>query len=421
MSGKLRKLSPKKGAITGMIHCLYDRLMPVAELSHHPKNRNKHPDDQIDRLAGILKYQGWRYPIKVSKRSGFITSGHGRLLAAIKNGWSEVPVNYQDYDSEEQEYADVQADNAIASWAELDLSGINIDVPDLGPDFDINMLGIKDFVLEPADKLDPQCDEDAIPEKVEPKTKLGDIYQLGRHRLMCGDSTFIDAVEKLMDGQRADMVFTDPPYNQSKPGGGMADKRPGWKKNQDNGLSDFEPAEFLNVLSILQTPSIYIFCNKNLLKQYFQWIEDQSRSWNLLVMRKKNPIPMKNNTFLADVEWLVFTRGDNATFNNDLEYDFYRRVFDTEVKESEYGHPTEKRVHICERFILISSKHKDKVLDLFGGSGTTMIACEKTNRKCFMMELDPHYCDVIVARWEKYTGGKAKLLTENTEETANAR
>lgn len=135
------------------IECLYDALVSTNELKEHPKNRNKHSKEQIDRLAKILEYQGWRYPIKVSKRSGFITSGHGRLEAAKYNKWKEVPVNYQDYESDEQEYADVQSDNAIASWAELDLSGINLDIGDLGPDFDIEMLGLQNFLLDPAEKF----------------------------------------------------------------------------------------------------------------------------------------------------------------------------------------------------------------------------------------------------------------------------
>lgn len=149
------------------VRCLYDKLVPIEELKAHPKNANKHPDSQVQRLAQIIEYQGWRYPLKVSKRTGYITAGHGRLLAAKRNGWSQVPVNFQDYDSEEQEYADVQADNAIASWAELDLSQINQDIGDLGPDFDIDLLGIKDFVLEPADKLtefDPAKHWDSMPE-----------------------------------------------------------------------------------------------------------------------------------------------------------------------------------------------------------------------------------------------------------------
>lgn len=144
------------------VHCAHDKLVDVKKLKPHPKNRNKHDEEQIERLARILAYQGWRYPIKVSKRSGYITSGHGRLLAAKKNSWQKVPVTYQEYEDDDQEYADLQSDNAIASWAELDLAGINDDLKDLGPDFDLDMLGVKDFELEPADKKNrlktcPEC------------------------------------------------------------------------------------------------------------------------------------------------------------------------------------------------------------------------------------------------------------------------
>lgn len=130
------------------IQCLYDKLVPVTELRGHPKNPNKHPEEQIETLAKILAYQGWRYPIKVSKQSGFITSGHGRLEAAKHLGWTEVPVNFQDYENEAQEFADIVADNAIADWADLDLSMVNMELGDLGPDFDLDLLGIKDFKLD---------------------------------------------------------------------------------------------------------------------------------------------------------------------------------------------------------------------------------------------------------------------------------
>ena len=165
------------------VHCAHDKLVDVSELKAHPKNRNDHPADQIVRLAKILEYQGWRYPVKVSKQSGFITSGHGRVLAAKHLGWKQVPVNFQEYENEEQEYADIVSDNSIASWSELDLSAINSDIVDLGPDFDIDLLGIKDFVVEPADKLQ---DDDLYTMKVESpvyepkgeKPKTSELYDL---------------------------------------------------------------------------------------------------------------------------------------------------------------------------------------------------------------------------------------------------
>lgn len=130
------------------VHLSEITMVPVGELKPHPKNPNRHSPEQLDRLAKILQYQGWRYPIKVSKRTGYITSGHGRLEAAVLMGLGEVPVSYQDYKDEDQEWADVVADNAIASWSHLDLSAINSSVADLGPDFDLDLLGIRDFVLD---------------------------------------------------------------------------------------------------------------------------------------------------------------------------------------------------------------------------------------------------------------------------------
>lgn len=130
------------------IKCLYDKLIKTESLKPHPKNRNLHPDKQVERLAEILEYQGWRYPVKVSKRSGFVTSGHGRILAAKLRGWKTVPVNYQEYESEEQEYADVQADNAIASWSELDFDNIRLDLEGMPFEFNTDLLGIKDFKVD---------------------------------------------------------------------------------------------------------------------------------------------------------------------------------------------------------------------------------------------------------------------------------
>lgn len=159
------------------VHCPHDALVSIKELKAHPQNRNSHPKEQIERLAQILEYQGWRYPIKVSKRSGFITSGHGRLEAAKLLKLKEVPVSYQDYTDEAQEYADLTADNAIASWSELDLSGINSDMLDLGPDFDIDLLGIRKFTLDAFGKIEEVNQGDESSEWVGmPEFKEGENY-----------------------------------------------------------------------------------------------------------------------------------------------------------------------------------------------------------------------------------------------------
>lgn len=375
------------------IHCQYSKLIDPKELKQHPKNRNKHSKEQIDRLIKIIEYQGWRYPIKVSNRSGFITSGHGRLMASLKMKLSEVPVSYQDYDSEEQEYADVQSDNAIASWAELDLSGINIDVGDLGPDFDIDLLGIKDFKIDVSEKDEI---EDEVPEKVETKTKLGDLYRLGDHRVLCGDSTNIQHVEKLMGGEKAEIVFTDPPYNI------------GFEYNSHNDnmeASDYK--DFCNswyaCLKMVSEKIIITPGTKNLP----MWMQIDSNVQGIACWIKKNWITSCKISNLQQWEPILFYGPFARTRHSDL-FEINRK-YQKDVGEK---HTCPKQIELLED---IFNHYGEKIiLDVFGGSGSTLIACEKTNRKCFMMEIDPHYCDVIVARWEKYSGKKATLIAQET-------
>lgn len=401
------------------IHCAYTELVDPKRLKQHPKNRNKHSPEQIERLAKVLEYQGWRYPIKISKLSGFITSGHGRLMAAHKLGLLQVPVNFQDYESEDQEYADLQADNAIASWSELDLSSINLDIQNMGPDFDIDLLGIKGFEIDVADK--GQCDEDEVPEHVESKTKLGDLYQLGSHRLLCGDSTDILAVEKLMNGERADMVFTDPPYgvsyekktqeivNQSKT------RLRSSITNDDLGvdeLKDILLQAFSNIDMILAEKSSYYVCSPQggelgLMMMMMQ--EANLICRHMIIWVKNTPVfSMGRLDYDYRHEPILFGWSKNRTHHKIMEGEFNNSVWEV-AREQNKVHPTMKPIALPENAIKNSCPKLGNVIDFFGGSGSTLIACEKTNRKCFMMELDPHYCDVIVERWEKYTGQKAVL------------
>lgn len=380
------------------IHCQYSELVDSKSLKPHPKNRNKHPDDQIQRLAKILEYQGWRYPIKVSKRSGYITSGHGRLLAAHKLGLKEVPVSFQDYDSDEQEYADVQADNAIASWSELDLSAINLDIADLGPDFDIDLLGLKDFTIDVADK--GKCDEDEVPETVTSTTKLRDLYLLGNHRLLCGCSTSVLEVEKLMNGEKADMVFTDPPYGV------------GYKYNShDDNVTKERHFQFLKDLiglsislsdRFILTPG----CNN------LDAISIEPKPTHVGCWTKTNAMSPGRLTHFWTWEPILFYGKWPKKRAND--------VFNFPVgSQSDTGdHPCPKPIALWQDIVENFSEPKESILDLFGGSGSTLIACEKTNRKCFMAEIDPHYCSVIIERWCKYSGKEAYLVNADGSQTA---
>ena len=384
------------------------------KLKENPKNRNKHSPEQIDRLAQIIKYQGWRFPV-IADKNNIIWAGHGRVLAAKKLKEKQVPVSYQEFTNEEQAYAFLVSDNAIASWAELDLAGINSDIGELGPDFNIDLLGIKDFILEPAE-LVPQCDEDEVPEQVEAKSKLGDIYQLGRHRLMCGDSTSIDAVERLIAGERADMVFTDPPYGVNAVHNrevGVSGPT-GWDKTTGEGVNRIYKARKYRPIIGDEKPFDPLFLIP---------LAEKVIMWGANYYSDKLPLGMK---------WLVWDKkgdgvGSDGNSFSDCELawtnlkgrsiQIYRHLWSGLLRAggrkeelTERVHPTQKPVGLNEQIIEAFTESTETILDLFGGSGSTLIACEKTKRRCFMMELDPHYVDVIVARWEKYTGKKAELL-----------
>jgi DNA modification methylase len=429
------------------IRCTFKKLVSISELKSHPKNRNKHSKEQIQRLAKILEYQGFRYPIKVSNRSGFVTSGHGRIEASKLNKWLDVPVDYQDYESEEQEYADVQADNAIASWAELDLSEINADLGDLGPDFDIDYLGINNFEIEVADK--GLCDEDEVPEHVEPKTKLGDIYQLGNHRLMCGDSTSIDAVEKLMDGEKPELCFTSPPY---------ADQRDycGGLELSTEHMATFIRAAFSHVKYFAVNLG-YSRKNGQVNPYWNDYVSEAKNcglnllSWNVWDKGQCGSIGNQNAMFGISHEWVFVFGIAIKELNRTVENSSYgektnrtgNRQKDGSIKKGKAGvvgqysqlktvlslspqmaqadieHPARFPVEFPCAYIEAMTAAGDIVYEPFGGSGSTLIACEKTNRKCFMMEIGPHYCDVIVARWEKYTGKNAILLSGAIQDGKN--
>jgi DNA modification methylase len=392
----------------------------VTELIPYVKNSRTHSDEQVAQIAASIKEFGWTNPILIDGDNGII-AGHGRLLAARKLGHKEVPtIELKDF-TEIQKKAYIIADNRLALNAGWDNEMLTIELNDLLADgFALDILGFDP--KEIAALLDPEVvegltDEDAVPDvPEEPKTRLGDIYLLGNHRLMCGDSTSIDAVDKLMDGQKADMVFTDPPYNQNtqRGGGGELGKQLRAQSDKIEFICDFDPTEFLNVLPSVFAVGInaYIFCNKDLLPDYLTWAKNSDYSFWVLVWKKEGGIPI-NSAHRPDIEYLLVFR-KKSIFNSGIKGINYSRLL--EVKRARDGlHPTMKPIELIENQLQIGSNKNSIVVDLFGGSGSTLIACEKTNRYARLMELDPKYCDVIVKRWEDFTGKKAMLLTEVTE------
>ena len=385
--------------------CAYTSLVDLHKLVPNPKNPNKHPKEQIERLAKIIDYQGQRAPIVVSNRSGFITKGHGRLEALKSLKWTKAAVDYQDYEDEAQEYADIVADNAISSWAELQLADINTEMLELGPDFDIDLLGIKDFVIEPIEKFDPQSDEDEVPDVAHPITRRGDIWILGNHRLMCGDSTMIDDVEKLMNGEKADMLFTDPPYGVSYQSN-MREKSDKFEviKNDDV-ILDICP-----IIEVFSRGFVFIWTTWKVLDKWIENCSGLGYPSNMVVWFKGGGgIGDLKKTFSTDWELaLVWHRGSELTGKR------IGSVWSVaKDKAIDYKHPTQKPIALAEEALDKVTKTGYRVLDLFGGSGSTLIACEKMQRHSYNMELDEKYCDVIIKRWENYTGKKAVLESTN--------
>lgn len=386
-------------------------IVPVSELVPHPKNMHKHSDEQIERLCKLIDYQGWRNPVIVQRGTNLIVAGHGRILAAKKLGVKEVPVSYQEFDSEAQIYSYIVSDNAIGkdTWATLDLAQINLGILDLGPDLDIEMLGLKDFVIEPLEKLEPQTDEDEVPEVVHTITRRGDIWLLGNHRVMCGDSTMIDDVEKLMKGDRADMVFTDPPYGYKYESNHQSKHK---MLENDDKVLDFLPV----CSSVMENNSaIYLCTSHQVIDKWKPLVEDSFKYKNMIVWKKNNwSMGDLKGSFAGQHELIIFAHKGAVSLEGKRDTDIW-----------EFGrvapdlHPTMKPVELIE--YAIGKVTCNRVLDLFLGSGSTLIACEKTNRKCYGIELDEKYCDVIINRWQNFTGKKAVLeLTNQTYEELKA-
>jgi DNA modification methylase len=390
------------------IDCAFDSLVPIEKLVRHPRNNNRHSIEQIDALSKLIKAHGFRHSLVVSNRSGFIVAGHGRLEAALKLGIKELPVDYQDFSSEAEEYQCLTADNEIARWAELDYQNIYDTLKEL-PDVDVSLLGIEDFKL-PEEEIIPQCDEDEVPEAPPvPRTKRGDIWLLGNHRLMCGDSTMIDDVEKLMNGEKADMVFTDPPYgvNYSSNMRTKSDKFEVIKN--DDVILDIVP-----IIEMFSRGFVFIWTTWKVMDKWLDNTKGMGFPSNVIVWFKGGGgIGDLKKTFSTDWEMsLVWHRGCELTG---------KRIGSVwsigKDKAIDYKHPTQKPVSLAEEALDKVSKQGYRVLDLFGGSGSTLIACEKMQRQSYNMELDEKYCDVIIQRWQKYTGKEAIL--ESTKQKYN--
>ena len=371
----------------------------VQELIPYLNNSRTHSEEQVNQICASINEFGFTNPLLIDEKDSII-AGHGRLMASKKLGMEEVPCVVLEGLTEAQKKAYIIADNKMALNAGWDEELLKIELENLKElDFDLELTG---FNVDELDDIlgkneeEVEIVEDEVPEvPEEPKAKLGDIYQLGNHRLMCGDSTSEEDVEKLMNGAKADMVFTDPPYNIAY--SGIKDKR----TIENDKMSDDDFVEFLEN-SIMKCDTAYVCCSwqyEHLFKKAMTNIGMQPKA--MIIWNKVNPAQHLDKYFKQhEIIFYYGKFGGEKTIRGDI----------WECKRQKNTvHPTMKPIELIA-MALGDNKDKEIVYDGFGGSGSTLIACEQLNRKCYMMELDPHYIDVIIQRWENFTGEKAVLL-----------
>jgi len=395
----------------------------------YAKNSRTHSEAQVAQIAGSIKEFGFNNPVLIDEDNGII-AGHGRVMAAQKLGLQAVPCIRLAHLSDTQRKAYVIADNRLALNAGWDDQMLTVELQELDSEsFDLSLLGFEadelNALLNPIKETEGLTDEDEVPEvPEEPKTKPGDIYKLGRHRLMCGDSTSIDAVEKLMDSKQVDFMFTSPPYNA-----GDSEKLSGNTHTTDNKYATYRDdktqGDYLDFLCGFTNAWMWstkcmavniqqLAGNKIAFVEYLE--KYKNNLVDIAIWDKKHGAPqMARNVMSNRFEYIVFLAQTENPSRAIPTADFQgtvQNVYEGQPnRNNEFSkvHAATFPVDFPEWAIKSFTKPSAIIGDAFGGTGTTMIACEKLGRTNFTMELDPKYCDVIVKRWEDFTGQKAEL------------
>ena len=370
--------------------------------------------EELNKLIKSIKQFGFVDPALVRKQDNMIVGGHQRIKAAQELGLKEIPVVYLDITENAAKLLNVALNKISGDWDEDKLTELLAELK-FFDDVDELLTGFDEDELDQliADLEEPKeglTDDDAIPEEVEAICKEGQLWQLGSHRLLCGDATNIKDLEILTDGFRADMVFTDPPYGIDYSGGRtqvVATKQYGKLKN-DN-LGQKETGELISHLFnfVKAEGDVYICVSPINQKPFLDILHNKSKKLDGVIVWDKQNAGLGYMAYRRQCEFIYFIKGKPFKKGDKSDFDLWKIARDN---STDYKHGTQKPVELVARAIINSSKKEDLILDYFLGSGSTLIACEKTNRKCYGMELDPHYCDVIIKRWEDYTGQKAELL-----------
>jgi DNA modification methylase len=374
--------------------------MKLSKLKGNPNNPRICKDDKFKKLVKSIndfpKMMALR-PIVVDENF-IVQGGNMRLKALQEIGFKDIPDEWvkqvSDLNEDEKKQFIIKDNVGFGEW----------DWDDLANNWDAEQLtewGL-DIPNFEAEVLEAEEDNYSIPDEIKTDIILGDLFEIGEHRLLCGDSTDSNQVAKLMNGQKADMVFTDPPYNMQMKGGCVGDVAKNMRKVEKDieFISTFNPKEFLNTLPIVfhkNKMNAYIFCNKDLVPTYLNYAVENKYSFNILIWKKPNAIPLGDSHY-PDVEYLLLFR-KSAIWNNNLKDVNYSRCL--EFGRESGLHPTMKPIELIANEMKISSNENSLVFDFFLGSGSTMVASHQLNRKCYGMELDPNYCQVIVDRMLK--------------------
>ena len=404
---------------------------PTAKLLPYARNARTHSDEQVAQIAASIAEFGFTNPI-LAGADGVIVAGHGRLAAAHKLGLALVPVVVLEHLSPTQRRALVIADNRIAENAGWDEAMLRIELVTLqDDDFDVSLTGfdadaLADLLADEDGNGDGDTDDDAVPEITEtPISRPGDVWVLGGHRLLCGDSTKAECFEHLLQGEQVDMVFTDPPYNVNY-ANTAKDKMRGTNRailndNLGDGFYDFLLAALTPTIANCRG-GIYVAMSSSELDVLQSAFREAGGKWSTFVIWAKNTFTLGRSDYQRQYEPILYGWPEGATRHWCGDRD-QSDVWQIKKPHKNDLHPTMKPVELVERAIRNSSRPGNVVLDPFGGSGTTLIAAEKSGRLARLIELDPKYVDVIVRRWQDWTGKQATRESDGVvfdDQAANA-
>ena len=406
----------------------------LSEIKPYKGNAKTHPKEQVEQIKkSILEMgdgdaaKGFLDPIGIWHNE--IVEGHGRYFAAQELGFDTVPVIRLDGLTDEQRRAYTLIHNKLTMNSDFDFDILSAELDDI---FDIDMSDFG-FDLSLDDEEPQEVVEDEVPEEVETRCKLGDLWKLGEHFLICGDSTDPAVINRLMDGVKADMVFTDPPYGYNYQSNGRVKS-----EKFDVILNDDKILDFFQGIKDKCNGFVYVCTTWKTADKWMELFKNYYDLTNVIIWDKGGGgIGDLYHTFATDYEMILvcnngqelrgkrygsvwnFTNTELSKMKKEellkivLEQKEYYSIWKQKKDNpNEYVHPTQKPVALSAKAIRSSTDFDEIVLDVFGGSGSTLIACEQLNRKCYMCELDPHYCDVILERYENFTGKKAVLLNE---------